>query len=217
MADQSPTPSLSPTLSPTAGPRGRADRWRGGRGSDSEDTPRSFRDVLASGGGAGQTDAPESSHARREVRSLICREEVSMAIDELDDSEDQIDDEEEAPWEEPVHVTCKRAHGRRGGKRVAARAARPERDAGAYADFDGLCLLCTQPGHRATDCTTGPVCLRCGEVGHMARECSLPRPPRPASPPGGEEPARKRINDDGRGRRMGEGAVAVRARAPENR
>ncbi|KAK1648165.1 hypothetical protein QYE76_065970 [Lolium multiflorum] len=216
MADQSPNPTLSPTPSPTASPRGRADRWRGGRGSNSEDTPRSFRDMLAGESEARHTEAPESSHARRVVRSMVRREEESTAIDELDDSEDQLDDEEEAPWEEPAHVTRKRARGRRGGKKVT-RAAHPERDAGAYADFDGLCLLCTQPGHRAADCITGPVCLRCGEVGHMARECSLPRPPRPASPPGGDEPARKRLNDDGRGRRMGEGAVAVRARAPEGR
>lgn len=51
----------------------------------------------------------------------------------------------------------------------------------------------------------------------MAREFSLPRPPRPPSPPGGEEPERKRLNDEGRGRRMGEGAGDFRARAPEVR
>jgi cellular nucleic acid-binding protein len=103
---------------------------------------------------------------------MVRREEESTAIDELDDSEDLLDEEEEAPWEEPTHITRKRARGRRGGKKVAAR---PGRDVGTYAEFDSLCLLCTQPGHRATDCTTGPVCLRCGEAGHMARECSLPR------------------------------------------
>jgi hypothetical protein len=127
---------------------------------------------------------------------VVRREEASTAIDDLDDSDDLLDEEEEAaPWEEPTHVTRKRARGHRGGKKVAARTVRPVRDVSAYAEFDGLCPLCTQSGHRANDCLMGPVCLRCGEVGHMARECSLPRPPRPVSPPGGGEPARKRMND----------------------
>jgi hypothetical protein len=144
---------------------------------------------------------------------MVRAEGMSSAIDELDDSDDMLDEEDEAPWEEPTHVTRKRARGRRGGKR----AARPARDAGAFADFDGLCLLCTLSGHRTVDCTMGPVCMRCGETGHMARECALPRPPRPPSLPGGVEPARKRLNDNGRGRRMGAGAGDFRARAPEAR
>ncbi|KAK1620921.1 hypothetical protein QYE76_026438 [Lolium multiflorum] len=109
------------------------------------------------------------------------------------------------------------ARGRRGGKKVAARPVRPAREVGAYADYEGLCLLCTQPGHRAVDCTTGPVCLRCGETGHMARECSLPRPPRPSTPPDGEEPARKRMSGEGRYHRVGESPNDLRARAPEGR
>nr|XP_051219532.1 uncharacterized protein LOC127336731 [Lolium perenne] len=171
----SPTPSPSPSPPPASGPRGREDRWRGGRGSDSEDTPRSQRGGLDDGWVA-RNDRPESSSARREVRSMVFREEESAALDELDDSEDPLDEEEDAPWEEPTHVTRKRARGRRAGKRVAARASRPERVPGTYDDFHGLCLLYTQPGHRAANCTTGPVCLRCGEAGHMARECSLPHP-----------------------------------------
>jgi hypothetical protein len=116
-----------------------------------------------------------------------------MTIGELDDSEDPLEDEEDdTPWEEPAHVTSKRARGRHGGKKVAAKAACPGRDAGSYAEFQGLCLPCTQSGHRATDFTTWPVCLRIGEVGHMARECTLPRPPRPHSPTGvDDEPARE--------------------------
>ncbi|KAK1692253.1 hypothetical protein QYE76_008950 [Lolium multiflorum] len=161
---------------------------------------------------------PESSSARREVRSMVFREEESIAFDELDDSEDPLDEEEDAPWEEPTHVNRKRAHGRRARKKVAARASRPERFPGAYDDFHGLCLLCTQLGHRTADCTTGPVCLRCGEGRHMARECSLPRPPRPASPPeDAMEPSRNCVNDEGRGRRVVDGASDHRACAPEVR
>lgn len=148
---------------------------------------------------------------------MVLREERSTAIDALDDSDDTLDEEGEEPWEEPTHVTRKRARGRRGGKKVAARPVRPARKVGAYAEFEGLCLLCTQPGHCAADCTTGPVCLRCGETGHMARECSLPRPPRPPSPPDGDEPARKRAFDGGRNRQLGESAGGFRARAPEPR
>jgi hypothetical protein len=125
---------------------------------------------------AESVDVPESSRARREVRSMVRREEASTAIDALDDSDDLLDEEGEGGlWEEPAHVTRKRARGRRGGKKVAARPVRPAREVGAYADYEGMCLLCTQPGHRVVDCTTGPVCLRCGETGHMARECSLLR------------------------------------------
>ncbi|KAK1630578.1 hypothetical protein QYE76_004893 [Lolium multiflorum] len=207
-----PSPSPCPSPSPAGSPRGRADRWRGGRGSDSEDTPSSFRDALMGARTAESIDVPESSRARREVRSMVRREEASTAIDALDDSDDLIDEEgEEGPWEEPAHVTRKRARGRRGGKKVAARPVRPAREVGAYADYEGMCLLCTQPGHHAVDCITGPVCLRCGETGHMARECSLPRPPRPSSPPDGEEPARKGYH------RVGESANDLRARAPEGR
>jgi hypothetical protein len=36
----------------------------------------------------------------------------------------------------------------------------------------------------------------CGEARHMVRECSLPCPPRPDSPVDGDEPARKRVNDE---------------------
>ncbi|KAK1660332.1 hypothetical protein QYE76_048491 [Lolium multiflorum] len=211
----SPSPSLSPSPSPAGSPRGRADRWSGGRGPDSEDTPRSFCEALVGAGAAERVDEPEGSHARREVRSMVRREEPSTAIDELDDSKDLLDEEEEGPWEEPTHVTRKRARGRRGGKKVAAKTARPAHDVGAYTDFDGLCLLCTQPGHRTANCITGPVCLRCGEAGHMARECSLPRPPRPSTPPDGKEPARKRMSGDGRSCHVGESAGDIRARAPE--
>ncbi|KAK1627408.1 hypothetical protein QYE76_001723 [Lolium multiflorum] len=194
---------------------GREDRWRGGRGSDSEETPRSQQDAFDGGRARRGGDRPEPSSARREVRSLVCREEESAAFDELDDLEDP-DEEEEAPWEEPTHVTRKR--GRRAGKKVAARPTRPERVPGAYDDYRGLCLLCTQPGHRAADCTTGPVCLRCGEAGHMSRECSLPRQPRPMSPPADAmEPARKRVNDAGRARRVDVRAGDHRAHAPEAR
>nr|XP_051222116.1 serine/arginine-rich splicing factor RS2Z32-like [Lolium perenne] len=213
----SPTPSPSPSPPPSSGPCGREDRWRGGRGSDSEETPRSQQGVLTAGRER-RSDRPESSSARREVRSMVCREEESAAFGELDDPEDPLDEEEEAPWEEPTHVTRKRARGRRAGKKVAARPPSPERVPGAYDDYHGLCLLCMQPGHRAADCTTGPVCLRCGEAGHMSRECSLPLPPRPASPPSDVmEPARKRVNDAGRGRRVDVGAGDHRARAPEAR
>nr|XP_051207157.1 uncharacterized protein LOC127322790 [Lolium perenne] len=217
MASPSPIPSLSPTPSPAASPCGREDRWRGSRGSDSEETPRSYREALAGGSAAAHVDGQEDSQVRREVRSMVRAEGMSSAIDELDDSDDMLDEEDEAPWEEPTHVTRKRARGRHGGKRAVARAARPARDAGAFADFDGLCLLCTLSGHRTVDCTMGPVCMRCGETGHMARECALPCPPRPPSLPGGVEPARKRLNDNGRGRRMGAGAGDFRARAPEAR
>lgn len=96
------------------------------------------------------------------------------------------------PWEEPPHGTRKRA-----GKRVAARAARTGREGGAFDGFQGLCLLCAQPGHRAADCKTGLVCLRCGEAGHMTRACSLPRPPRLRSPEHhGNELARKRPHSE---------------------
>jgi hypothetical protein len=62
------------------------------------------------------------------------------------------------------------------------------------------------------------VCLRCGEAGHMARECSLPCPPRPASPPADAmELARKHVNDEGRGRRVDDGAGDHHACAPEVR
>ncbi|KAK1631913.1 hypothetical protein QYE76_006228 [Lolium multiflorum] len=212
------TPSPSPSPPPASGPRGREDRWRGGRGSDSEETPRS-QPVGLGGGREVAVDMPESSRSRRMVRSEVLRdeEEEGVAFDELDDSDepidDPIDDEGGNRWEEPSHVTRKR--GRRAGRKVAARAARPERVVGAYDEFYGLCLLCTQPGHRAADCTVGPVCLRCGEAGHMARECALPRPQRPSSPPGGAvEPARKRVNDGGRARRVDDGAGDHRARAP---
>jgi hypothetical protein len=88
-----------------------------------------------------RSDRPESSSARREVRSLVVREEESAAFDALDDSDDPFDEKEDAPWEEPTHVTRKR--GRQAGKKVAARPSRPERVPGAYDDFHGLCLLCT--------------------------------------------------------------------------
>lgn len=156
-----PSPTSSPPQSTTpASPRGREDRWRGGRGSDSEETPPSYSEALVGGSAARRAGEQEVVQLRREVRSVVRMEERSSAIDELDDSGDELDGEEEGPWEEPTHVTRKRARGRRGGKRAAARAARPAaREVGAYADYDGLCLLCMQPGHRAADCTTGPICL----------------------------------------------------------
>nr|XP_051206928.1 uncharacterized protein LOC127322022 [Lolium perenne] len=144
-----PTHPLSPSPSPEASPRGRSDRWRRGRGSDSEDTPRSYRDALAGERAAARAEVPESSRAR-EMRSMVCREEESLAFDELDDADDPLEEEDDdAPWEEPSHVTRKRARGRRGGRKVAARAAHTGRVAVAYDDFQGLCLLCTRPGHRA--------------------------------------------------------------------
>jgi hypothetical protein len=105
---------------------------------------------LAGGSATGGVDGQEISQVRREVRSVVRAEGLSSAIDELDVSDDMLDEEEEGPWEEPTHVTRKRARGRHRGKKVAARTARPVRDVGAYAEFEGLCLLCTQPGHRAT-------------------------------------------------------------------
>ncbi|KAK1612093.1 hypothetical protein QYE76_035766 [Lolium multiflorum] len=213
-----PSPSPSPSPPPAPGPRGREDRWRGGRGSDSEETPRS-QPVDLGGGREVVVDRPESSRSRRMVRSEIFREEEEeeegVAFDELDNSDDPIDDEEGEQWEEPSHVTRKRTRGRRARRKVATRAARPKRVVGAYDEFHGLCLLCTQPGHRAANCTVGPVCLRCGEAGHMARECALPRPPRLGAPPGSAaEPARKRVNDGGRARRVDDGAGDHMARAP---
>ncbi|KAK1662053.1 hypothetical protein QYE76_050212 [Lolium multiflorum] len=180
MTPSTPSPSLSPSPPPSSSPRGREDQWRGDRGSDSEETPWSQQGAFDGGRARRGGDRPESSSARKEVRSMVCREEESTAFDELDDLEDPLDDvdeEEETPWDEPTH-----------------------------------------PGHRAADCTTGPVCLRCGEAGHMSRECSLPRQPRPMSPPADAmKPARKRVNDAGRARRVDVSAGDHRTRAPESR
>jgi hypothetical protein len=88
------------------------------------------------------------------------------------------------------------------------------RDTNASAEFQGLCLLCTYPGHCVIDCRTGLACLHCGEVGHMLRECSLPGLPRPRSPDDGNEPARKRVNENGLGHRVDDGAIGHRARVP---
>jgi hypothetical protein len=65
-----------------------------------------------------------------EVRSDIYCEEEPTTINELDDSQDSLEDKEDASWEEPAHVTCKWARGCYGGKKVAARASRPSLFAG---------------------------------------------------------------------------------------
>jgi hypothetical protein len=52
----SPNPSLSTSPTPEADPRGREDRWRGGRDSDSEDTTGSYRNTLAGGRAAARAD-----------------------------------------------------------------------------------------------------------------------------------------------------------------
>ncbi|KAK1602050.1 hypothetical protein QYE76_027208 [Lolium multiflorum] len=183
-------------------------------------------------GAATRAKAPEASREKREVRSAVSREVVRTAIDELDNSDDPLGENDDAPWDEPAHVVLKQARGHRGGKKVAARAAlqgregapfaegtsraaRQDREGRPFAEFQGLCLLCAQPGHRAGDCTIGPVCLRCGEVGHISRECPQLRPPRPRSPMDVDvEPSRKRVYDDGRGRRADVGASGHRAHAP---
>jgi hypothetical protein len=161
-----------------------------------EETPRSYCNALAAGRAVALAVMLESSRSWPEVRSEIYRDDRPTTIDELDDSEDPHEDEVDAPWEEPAHVTHKRARGHRGGKKVAAKVTRPWRSRGLL-EFQGLCLLYTQPGHRVAGCTMLPMCLLCGDMGHMARECTLPRPPRPCSPADdGDEPAWKRTNND---------------------
>jgi hypothetical protein len=185
----SPNPSLSPSPSPVAGPRGREDRWRGGRGSDSEDTPGSTA-TRWSAGERRRANEPESSRARREVRSVVSREVEQEAFDKLDDLEDPLEEDDGAPWEEPAHVVRKHARGRGGGKKVAARAAarqgreagtftegttreaRQGRDTGAYAEFQRLCLLCTAPPTaRLGRCASGA-----GRLGTCPVLCGHGRP-----------------------------------------
>jgi hypothetical protein len=48
----------------------------------------------------------------------------------------------------------------------------------------------------------------------MLRECSLPRLPRSRSPDDVDEPVRKRVNENGLGRRVDDGAIGHRARVP---
>jgi hypothetical protein len=118
--------SPSPTPSPLSGgaeglsPRGRQDRWNGRRGSDSDETPRSYRNALA-----GELSPPSAPAAvvPLELRSEVCVEE-STAIDALAGSDDALEEEDggDAAWEELAHVLRKKAScGRRAGKKVASR------------------------------------------------------------------------------------------------